>query len=115
MVKKTNTKKTTKNGVKKSPKLDIQLREKVARYHTITKQALEKIGMKARKGTKEHAIALDFLSMARNYFNDAAHFEKNGELLLALAAYSYAHAWMDAGVRAGILDGKEDDRLFTLP
>lgn len=95
--------------------MESQLKAKVARYHTITKQALEKIEMKARKGTREHAIAMDFLSMAKNYFNDASHFEKNGELLLALAAFSYAHAWMDAGVRAGILDGKEDDRLFTLP
>jgi hypothetical protein len=92
-----------------------QLLTRVTRYHAITKQALEKIEMKARKGTREYDIAMDFLSMAKNYFNDAQHFQKNGELLLALAAYSYAHAWMDAGVRAGILDGKEDDRLFTLP
>lgn len=104
-----------KYSPKKKQTIEKQLAEKVARYHMITKQALEKIGIKARKGTKEYAIALDYLSMTKNYFQDAAHFEKNGELLLALAAYSYAHAWMDAGVRAGILDGKEDDRLFTLP
>ncbi len=110
--KKSLVKKTKKNS---NANLETQLKAKVVRYHTITKQALEKIGVKARKGTREHAIAMDYLSMAKNYFNDAAHFEKTGELLLALAAFSYAHAWMDAGVRAGILDGKEDDRLFTLP
>lgn len=93
----------------------MQLETKVERYHAITQQGLEKISVKAKKGTKEHDIALDFLSMAENYFNDATHFQKKGDLLLALAAFSYAHAWMDAGVRAGILDGKEDDRLFTLP
>ncbi len=106
-------KKTGKKIIKNS--LESQLKTKVERYHTITQQALQKIGVKARKGTKEHVIALDYLDMAQNYFNDAKHFQKNGELLLALAAFSYAHAWMDAGVRAGILDGKEDDRLFTLP
>lgn len=108
---------TAKKKSKKMSKnnLEQQLKTKVARYHAITQQALEKIGVHARKGTKEYGIALDYLEMARNYFNDAAHFEKTGELLLALAAFSYAHAWMDAGVRAGILDGKEDDRLFTLP
>jgi len=113
MVKKTKT--NAKRTPTRSAELNNQLVARVTRYHTITKQALEKIGMKARRGTREYDIAMDFLSMAKNYFNDAAHFEKNGELLLALAAYSYAHAWMDAGVRAGILDGKEDDRLFTLP
>ncbi len=113
MVKK--TKASAKRMSTRSTELHAQLVARVMRYHTITKQALEKIEMKARRGTREYDIAMDFLSMAQNYFNDAAHFEKNGELLLALAAYSYAHAWMDAGVRAGILDGKEDDRLFTLP
>ena len=38
-----------------------------------------------------------------------------GARLLALPAYSYAHAWLDAGVRAGLLDAQGDDRLFTLP
>lgn len=99
----------------KKEDLQTQLEKKVKHYQTITKQALHKVAVKAKKGTKEYAIAQDYLSMANNYFNDATHFQKEGELLLALAAFSYAHAWMDAGVRAGILDGKEDDRLFTLP
>ncbi|MBS3057208.1 MAG: DUF357 domain-containing protein, partial [Candidatus Diapherotrites archaeon] len=33
----------------------------------------------------------------------------------ALAAFSYAHAWLDAGVRAKLLDARGDDNLFTLP
>jgi uncharacterized protein len=63
----------------------------------------------------ERAIADDFLDMARRYFADAEHFEKKGDFLLALPAYSYAHAWLDAGVRAGLFDAQGDDRLFTLP
>lgn len=95
--------------------LHAQLVERVNRYHHVTQSALQKISVKAKPGTKEHTIALDYLTMANNYFNDALHFQEQGELLLALAAFSYAHAWMDAGVRAGILDGQNDDRLFTLP
>ncbi len=53
--------------------------------------------------------------MAKNYLSDGKHFQEKKEGSLALAAFSYAHAWLDAGVRAGFLDGKEDDRLFTLP
>lgn len=92
-----------------------ELLQRVQKYRKLTEKALKKVRVKAEKGSKEFAIAFDFLNMAQNYFNDAKHFEENGKLLLALAAYSYAHAWLDAGVRAKILDGKNDDKLFTLP
>ncbi len=95
--------------------LETQLKEKVARYQSLTESALQKISVSALEGTKEHTIALDYLTMCNNYFNDALHFKEQGDLLLSLAAFSYAHAWLDAGVRAGILDGKDDDKLFTLP
>ncbi len=91
------------------------LTERVKCYRKLTDHALGKVSVKKGISEKEEKIALDFLSMARNYFNDAKHFEKEGKLDLALAAYSYAHAWLDAGVRSGFLDGKGDDRLFTLP
>jgi hypothetical protein len=98
-----------------TPDLKTQLEERVNKYKNVTMSALQKINLKAAQGTKEHTIALDYLTMANNYFNDAIHFQEQGDLILALAAFSYAHAWLDAGVRAGILDGANDDRLFTLP
>lgn len=55
----------------------------------------------------------DFLSMARAYVADARHFQANGDLDRALAAVSYAHGWLDAGVRLGLLDGGGDDVRFT--
>jgi hypothetical protein len=33
----------------------------------------------------------------------------------AFGAINYAHAWIDAGVKIGLLDGHGDDVLFTLP
>lgn len=95
--------------------LEQDILEKVKKYHALTEQALKKASVKAEKGSKEFAIATDFLAMAQNYFNDAKHFQEKGDLLNALAAFSYAHAWIDAGVRAKILDGKNNDKLFTLP
>lgn len=92
-----------------------ELQEKVNRYRQLTKEALNKVEIIVPEGTKEFQIAADFLSMAKNYFSDAGYFEKKGDLINALAAYSYAHAWLDAGVRAKVFDGKYDDRLFTLP
>lgn len=91
------------------------LTEKVAHYRGLTEKALGKISLVRSLGEKEQKTANDFLQMAKNYFSDAQHFEQRGDLSTALAAYSYAHAWLDAGVRAGWLDGKGDDKLFTLP
>ena len=91
------------------------LNEKLNRYEKLTKMGLETVSIKPNLNIKERKIAEDFLSMARNYYSDANFFRQNGELETSLAAFSYAHAWLDAGVRAGILDGKGNDKLFTLP
>ena len=91
------------------------INEKLKQYRGLTLKALEKASVKKGIDERQEAIALDFLEMAKNYFNDAQFFEKKGKKLEALAAYSYAHAWLDAGVRAKVLDGKNDSKLFTLP
>lgn len=96
-------------------KNEIALVEKVKHYRKLTEKALAKVSLMQGITPAERKTAEDFLSMARNYFSDAKHFEEKGDALTALAAYSYAHAWLDAGVRAGWLDGKGDDKLFTLP
>jgi len=93
---------------------DNDLRQMAQKYRALTERALKKVSIKAKSGSRDFERAEDFLSMARDYFNDGKHFEQQGDLLLALAAYSYAHAWLDAGVRAGFLDGKRDSKLFTL-
>ncbi len=89
--------------------------ERAAKYRKLTEAALLKVSVKAFAGTRDFARAKDFISMAENYLNDGRHFEQKGDSALALAAFSYAHAWLDAGVRAGFLGGKGDNRLFTLP
>lgn len=91
-----------------------ELEIKVEKYRKLTEKALKVIEINEKNSEKENKIAADFLSMAKNYFNDAKHFEEKGDLLTALAAYSYAHAWLDAGVRAKVFKA-EDDALFTLP
>ena len=55
------------------------------------------------------------LRMCDDYQKDALYFINNGDLVRAFGAINYAHAWIDAAVRIGLLDGHGDDRLFTLP
>jgi len=92
-----------------------EIEEKVQKYKDLTEKAIGKVKFMKEISKKEQKIAKDFLRMAKNYFEDATHFQKKNELLTALAAFSYAHAWLDAGVRAGFFDVQGDDQLFTLP
>ena len=91
-----------------------ELTKKVEKYESLTQKALQKIKKKENLNEKEDKIAEDFLSMANNYYNDAKYYKEKGNLLTALASFSYAHAWLDAGVRAYLFDAT-DDKLFTLP
>jgi len=88
--------------------------EKVSKYEKLTERGIKEIKISKNLSPQNKAIAEDYLSMANNYYNDAKYFKKEGKLLTALAAYSYAHAWLDAGVRAKVFDA-DDDQLFTLP
>ena len=55
------------------------------------------------------------MGMCDDYVADARHFMGEGDFVSAFGAINYAHAWLDAAVRIGLMDGHGDDRLFTLP
>ena len=75
----------------------------------MTEKALKLVAIASDKKNAE-----DFLSMAQNYLSDARHFRKKGDLLTALAAVSYAHAWLDAGARLGLFKVDSSSNLFTV-
>jgi len=82
--------------------LEEKLEGKVKHYKLLTQKALKKVKLAKGLSGKERGIAEDFLEMAQNYFADACYFQEKGDFLTALAAFSYSHAWLDAGVRAGL-------------
>jgi uncharacterized protein len=86
----------------------------LGRYLKLTREALAAV----RPGTPERSFlrggSEDLLAMARAYLADAEHFSATGDGERALAAVSYAHGWLDAGVRLGLLDGGGDASRFTL-
>ena len=90
-------------------------REKLDKYFSITKEALEKAGSNLSEENKTLSfkpIAEEFLDMAQRYFDDAQHFCKNGDAITAFAALNYAHGWLDAGARLKLFKVK-DSRLFA--
>ncbi len=80
----------------------------------LTKRALGKVKIVSPEKSYARKIAEDFLNMAESYYNDAVHFQGEGNLVNAFACVNYAHGWLDAGARLGLFDVGEDDQLFTL-
>lgn len=89
--------------------------QKVQHYLEITRRAREKATPLVGEKTQEGRHLATMLRMADDYAADALHFLKAGDLVRAFGAINYAHAWIDAGVKIGWLDGHDDDVLFTLP
>lgn len=89
--------------------------ERVEKYLDITRRAREKATPLVKDGSEEASRLEVMLRMADDYASDARHFLTTGDLVRAFGAINYAHAWIDAGVKIGWLDGHGDDVLFTLP
>ncbi|CAI8205449.1 MAG: Uncharacterised protein [Methanobacteriota archaeon] len=89
--------------------------ERVQEAMAITDAARVKATPLVVPGSEEEERLNDMLRMCDDYRKDASHFLEAGDLVRAFGAVYYAHAWVDAGVRIGWLDGHGDDELFTLP
>ncbi len=88
--------------------------ELLEQYLRLTAEALARIRPTPPGRSFLAGAAEDYLTMARSYLADAQHFRDRGDPNRALAAVSYAHGWLDAGVRLGLLDGGDDDARYTL-
>lgn len=88
--------------------------DKLKKYFSVTKEAIDKVKISAPKSTSLFSSATDFLDMASRYFFDAKHFYSKDDYVNAFAALNYAHGWLDAGARLGLFDVGHDSRLFTV-
>ena len=96
---------------KKPVKVNVVCDKRLDKYFDITGRALEKVKL-SEKDSSRIKQAEDFLDMAERYFSDAKHFRQQGNYVLSLAAVNYAHAWLDAGARAGLFK-VSDSELFA--
>lgn len=90
---------------------DRVTKEKIQRYRTITSKAVEIAKSSVVKGKEKDAQ--EIINMVSDYLSDSEYFEKNKDLVNAFAALSYAHGWLDAGVRLDIFNIK-NDKFFTV-
>lgn len=88
--------------------------EKTDRYERMLSDALDAATVTPTAGTPLAEAAAEFLEMAESYLADGRHFRAEDDLVNALAAFSYGHAWLDAGARLGLFDVGDDGDLFTV-
>jgi len=89
-------------------------KEHLEKYLSISEKALSKSKVASPERTHLHAAAKDALDMVRRYLDDSKHFMQKGDYVRALSAINYAHGWLDASARLGLLDVDHDSDLFTV-
>ncbi|MFB6311124.1 MAG: DUF357 domain-containing protein [Salinirussus sp.] len=90
------------------------LSEKTGRYEALLADALDAATVAAPADTPLGEAAADCRGMAGSYLEDGRHFQESGDEVNALAAFSYGHAWLDAGARIGLLDVPVEGDLFSV-
>ncbi|MDS0478475.1 DUF357 domain-containing protein [Natrinema sp. 1APR25-10V2] len=90
------------------------LEEKTDRYGELLAEALEEATIAPPEGTPMAEAAADCYEMGASYLEDGNHFRAQGDLVNALASFSYGHAWLDAGARVGLFDVPTEGHLFTV-
>lgn len=87
---------------------------KIEKYLGLTARALDKVTLAGPEPSYVERIGKDFLNMATSYLSDARHFAEKGDYVNAFACVNYAHGWLDAAARLGLVHHGGDDQLFTL-
>ena len=90
------------------------LDEKTDRYEGLLADALAEADPVPPAESPLGQAAAEYLEMATSYLEDGRHFREHDDPVNALAAFSYGHAWLDAGARIGLFDVPEAGHLFTV-
>ena len=94
--------------------MPAELEEKTDRYGRLLAEAVAATTVAPPAETPMAEAASECREMATAYLEDGRHFRDEGDLVNALAAFSYGHAWLDAGARIGLFDVPTEGHLFTV-
>jgi len=94
--------------------MPAELEEKTDRYEQLLADALAAAERTVPEDSPLGGAAAEYEEMARSYLEDGRHFRAEEDPVNALAAFSYGHAWLDAGARIGLFDVPDEGHLFTV-
>lgn len=93
--------------------METDVKEYCLKYKKLLEKALDTIKINIENESFLKDMAENYLEMAKNYLSDGKVLEGKEDYTRALASFSYAYGWIDAGVRIGLFYGV-DRNLFTL-
>lgn len=96
------------------PEMDPHLHEKVRRYHSLLSAALDATVPAPQPATAPSVAAGRFIVVAEVNREYGRLFYSSGRAPNALGAFSYGHAWLDAGVRSGLLRIEGRKEVFAV-
>src|SRR3989344_4149387 len=84
--------------------MDQVTKEKLDKYFQVTKAALEEAKKSPENLDINDLTRKSFIDTVERYLSDAEHFASKHDFVNAFAALNYAHGWLDAGAKIGIID-----------
>lgn len=93
--------------------MNTDCKEYATKYRNLLEKAISIIKINIENESFLKEISENFLNMSKDYLNDGIHFQEKEDYARALASFSYAYGWIDAGVRLGLFYGI-DRNMFTL-
>ncbi|MCK8519238.1 DUF357 domain-containing protein [Methanoculleus sp. 7T] len=94
--------------------LSAHLHEKTHRYRRMLHEALTMVEPGPDEASPMHTGSAAFHAAANSWYTEGAERLDAGDLVGALARFSYGYAWLDAGIRAGLFRVTGDRGLFTV-
>ena len=77
-------------------------KDRAGKYIAMTEEALD--SLKPGSGSADAARhGRDILDTAARYLSDSKYFYGRGDFIAALSTVNYAHGWLDAGKKVGLL------------
>ena len=96
------------------PGPEDRVEEKVSRYRRLLADACTAAHPAADPESALFPAGLRLIMVARVHLSWGTAFISSGRMGNALASYSYGHAWLDAGMRCGLLSAENSRHIFTI-
>jgi len=90
------------------------LHEKTHRYRRMLRSALGMVEAAPDPASPLHGGSREFHAVAASWYVEGVERLEAGDYAGALACLSYGYAWLDAGIRAGLLQVTGERDLFTV-
>lgn len=95
-------------------RLSERLTEKTTRYERMLSKALQSIRPYPDKSSPAFYAACDIIKKTEDEYKKGDKYLKNAAFWNSLWHYSYGYGWLDAGIRAGLIEVTENRQLFTI-